>query len=63
MSKKSWIAAIAGAAVTLIALQNMEPAQISLLFWTFAPPKALLIFLALILGAIIGWALSGRRWR
>jgi uncharacterized integral membrane protein len=58
---KTWIVAAAGALVTLIVLQNMQSWEISLLFWTFAPPKALLILFVLILGVIIGWALPGRR--
>jgi uncharacterized integral membrane protein len=58
---KLWIAATACALVVLIALQNLQSWEISVLFWTFAPSKALLILLVLILGVIIGWALPGRR--
>jgi len=40
-------------------IQNAEVVEIKYLIWTFSISRALLMFLLLSIGAIIGWLLHG----
>ena len=41
--------------VLLFALQNTQVVEVRLLFWKLSMSRALLMFLLLIVGAILGW--------
>ena len=41
--------------VAVFSIQNAATVEIRLLFWQVGMPRALLIFLMLLIGAIIGW--------
>ena len=41
--------------VLVFTLQNIKIVEIQLLFWQFAMPRSLLIFMMLMIGFLIGW--------
>lgn len=43
----------------LFVIQNVTVVEISFLFWSFAMSRALLIFMVMAIGIIIGWLLHG----
>ena len=43
--------------VAFFTLQNTEVVTITFLFWHFSLSRALLIFLVLVTGVVVGWAL------
>ena len=43
--------------VVLFVIQNVSVVEIRFLFWTFAISRALLIFLVLAVGIVVGWLL------
>lgn len=52
--------------IVLVALQNIRPAEVSVLFWTFQMPLIVVIILSYAVGLIVGWlwwpfARSGQR--
>ena len=48
-----------GALVVLFIVQNAAVVEIRLLFWTFAMSRALMIFLVLAIGMVLGWLSHG----
>lgn len=44
----------------IFALQNAEPVEIDLLFWSLIVSKSLLIVVLLLTGALLGWLFSFR---
>lgn len=54
-----WLAtAIALLVIVLIfTVQNAETGSIRFLFWTLSAPRAVLIVLAFVFGAVVGWSL------
>jgi uncharacterized integral membrane protein len=57
---RTWIGLGAAALAVLLILQNFDPVGLSFLFWTFEVPLALVVVLALFIGAALG-AWLGRR--
>jgi len=49
---------LAGMAVLFI-FQNVTPVELTFLFWTLSMSRALLMFLILSVGIILGWLLHG----
>jgi uncharacterized integral membrane protein len=49
---------LAGMAV-LFMIQNVAPAELTFLFWTLSMSRALLMFLTLSVGVILGWLVHG----
>lgn len=49
---------LAGMAVLFI-FQNVMPVELTFLFWTLSMSRALLMFLILSVGIILGWLLHG----
>jgi len=50
------------ALLAIIVLQNIEPTSVDVLFWTVSElPKLILIFLAMIIGALV-WEVVRRTW-
>lgn len=45
----------------IIALQNMEPIEISVLFWEFRLPLVLVVMIPLLAGGLIGFLFA--QWR
>ncbi len=45
--------------VVLVTLQNVATVEITFLFWSTSMPRALLMFLLLGAGIVIGWLLCG----
>ena len=43
--------------VVLFTLQNVKVVDLTFLVWTFSMPRAVLVFLILIVGIIAGWIL------
>ena len=42
----------------IFTVQNYEIVQISFLFWSFQTSRAIIIFIPLVVGFIIGWSVS-----
>lgn len=55
MRIKIAVAAVLLVLVTIFAVQNSQIVEIKLLFWTVEISRALLIYLMLIVGMVIGW--------
>jgi len=47
------------ALVVVFALQNVTLVEVQFLFWGLALPRALLIFVVLMIGVIAGWFIRG----
>lgn len=41
--------------VIVVAVQNVESANVRFLVWTFSAPRVLLLFAVFCAGAIVGW--------
>ena len=41
--------------IVLISLQNIRPAEVSVLFWNFRMPLIVVIILSYAVGLIVGW--------
>lgn len=52
---KLFIGVVLVALVLLFAVQNAATVDIQLLFWSFAFPRSLLLFLVLLVGFVAGW--------
>jgi putative membrane protein len=48
-----------GCLIVLFIVQNAAVVEIRLLFWTFAMSRALMIFLVLAIGMVLGWLTHG----
>lgn len=44
--------------LVIFTVQNYEVVKIQFLFWSFTTSRAIIIFLALFLGVVIGWLIS-----
>ncbi|MCJ9427813.1 lipopolysaccharide assembly protein LapA domain-containing protein [Kordiimonas marina] len=62
MSKVKYsLASVAGGLLVLFAAQNMATIEVNFLFWSFYTRRFAVIIFAVLVGLIIGWALSGRK--
>ena len=43
--------------IVLFAVQNAEPVEFRFLIWTFALSRALMMFILLAIGVLLGWSL------
>jgi lipopolysaccharide assembly protein A len=59
MSFKLIIGLILAAVVALFILQNVTTMDLTFLFWTLSMSRALLMFLILSIGILLGWLLHG----
>jgi uncharacterized integral membrane protein len=59
MSIKLIIGLILAAVVVLFILQNVTTMELTFLFWTLSMSRALLMFLILSIGILLGWLLHG----
>ena len=59
MSFKLIIGLILAAVVALFILQNVTTMELTFLFWTLSMSRALLMFLILSIGILLGWLLHG----
>ncbi|MGD8243367.1 MAG: lipopolysaccharide assembly protein LapA domain-containing protein [Desulfobacterales bacterium] len=59
MSFKLIIGLILAAVVVLFILQNVTTMELTFLFWTLSMSRALLMFLILSIGILLGWLLHG----
>jgi len=50
----AWVIAVLGILLLIIVLQNTEPTQTEILFFSFTMPRALLLFATALTGFIIG---------
>lgn len=44
--------------LVIFTVQNYEVVEIQLLFWTLQTSRAIVIFVTLLIGIIVGWTLS-----
>lgn len=59
MQKARWIAALTAAGLLLILiLQNVEPVETQVLFFSFTTPLAILLLVAAMLGLVCGVVLT-----
>lgn len=49
------------ALLVIFSIQNAELLQINFLFWSFEMRRALMLFLVLAIGVVIGWTLHSLR--
>ena len=49
--------------VVVFSIQNAESLQVNFLFWHFTMRRALLLFLVLVAGMLLGWGLHARAAR
>jgi lipopolysaccharide assembly protein A len=59
MRFKLIIGLILAAVVALFILQNVTTMELTFLFWTLSMSRALLMFLILSIGILLGWLLHG----
>ena len=59
MRFKLIIGLILAAVVALFILQNVSTMELTFLFWTLSMSRALLMFLILSIGILLGWLLHG----
>lgn len=45
--------------VVLFTLQDVVTVEVTLLFWTLRLPRAILLFVVLAVGMLLGWVLKG----
>jgi lipopolysaccharide assembly protein A len=60
MNAKLILAIILAVTAAVFILQNVTSVDLTFLFWTLSMSRALLLFLVLSLGFILGWLLHGR---
>ncbi|MFH1768577.1 MAG: LapA family protein [Candidatus Omnitrophota bacterium] len=59
---KKWILVVAALFILVVfAVQNYEVVKVKFLFWSFATSRAIIIFSSLLIGFIIGMAVSRMR--
>lgn len=58
MNWKLLVAAFLLLLVVIFAVQNYDVVEIKFLFWSFRASRAIIIFLTLILGFVLGWIIS-----
>jgi len=66
MSVKLIAGLVLAGVLVLFAIQNAEPVEFAFLIWTFALSRALMMFILLAIGVLLGWtmhALSAHRGR
>jgi putative membrane protein len=56
--KLIFVLILAGMAVLFI-IQNVTTMELTFLFWTLSMSRALLMFMILLVGVIVGWLLHG----
>ncbi len=59
MNAKLIVGIILAGMTILFILQNVTPVELTFLFWTLSMSRALLMFLILSVGIILGWLLHG----
>ena len=59
MNAKLLVGVILAGMAVLFIFQNVMPIELTFLFWTLSMSKALLMFLILSVGIILGWLLHG----
>lgn len=63
---KLTVGLLLAAIIVLFTLQNIEIVELRLLLWKISMPRALMIFLVLGVGIVLGWILSElkrqRKW-
>ena len=59
MNAKLIVGIILAGMTILFILQNVTPVELTFLFWTLSMSRALLMFLILSVGIILGWMLHG----
>lgn len=63
---KLTVGLLLAAIIVLFTLQNIEIVELRLLLWKISMPRALMIFLVLVVGIVLGWILSElkrqRKW-
>jgi uncharacterized integral membrane protein len=47
----------------LFLIQNVTTVELTFLFWTLSMSRALLTFLIMMIGVVLGWLLRGSIWR
>jgi lipopolysaccharide assembly protein A len=60
MNAKHILAIILAGTAAVFILQNVTSVDLTFLFWTLSMSRALLLFLVLSLGFILGWLLHGK---
>ena len=59
MNKKFYFIVAMLLLIVIFTLQNAQVITINLLFWKLTFPRALMIFIVLIIGILIGWLVTG----
>ena len=59
MNKKFYFIVAMLLLIVIFTLQNAQVITINLLFWKLTLPRALMIFIVLIIGILIGWLVTG----
>lgn len=59
MNAKLIVGIILAGMAALFIFQNVMPVELTFLFWTLSMSRALLMFLILSVGVILGWLLHG----
>lgn len=60
---KIWGAAILSVIVVVLVIQNRNPVNVRLLFWSFPVSGVILFFFLFLVGLAVGYVLRGRRKR
>lgn len=63
MNKKFYFIVAMLLLIVIFTLQNAQVITINLLFWKLTLPRALMIFIVLIIGILIGWLVTGQTHR
>jgi len=58
MNWKIALAVILFLIVVIFTLQNTEIVEVDFFFWSFEASRAIVLFLTLLMGALIGWTIS-----
>ena len=45
--------------LVIFSIQNAEELQVRFLFWTLTTRRALMLFIVLVVGIVLGWVLHG----
>jgi uncharacterized integral membrane protein len=61
MKYKLIFSSILAGLFTIFIFQNIETADIRFLFWTFPVSRALMLFIIILIGIVIGWFLNSYR--
>lgn len=63
LKPKTYVIGVLVALVLIIILQNTQTVETHVLFFTFALPRALMLFLTALFGVLVGFYLSASRRR